>query len=133
MLYLLDTNTASFVIKGNIPRVRQRLARVPMEEVAISTVTEAELLFGIARRPEATRLKLVVREFLVRVKVLPWDSQAAGAYADLRAALERQGSPMGNLDLMIAAHALALGARLISSDRVFRNVKGLKVEDWSKA
>lgn len=131
MLYLLDTNTASFAIKGNVPRVRQRLASIPMPDVAISVITEAELLFGAARRPQATRLKLVVQEFLLRVQILPWESAAARAYADLRALLERRGTPLGNLDLLIAAHALSVDARLVSSDRSFRNVKGLKLEDWS--
>jgi tRNA(fMet)-specific endonuclease VapC len=133
VLYLLDTNTASFAIKGTVPRVRQRLIRTPMRQLAVSVITQAELLFGVARRPEATRLKLVVEEFLKRVEVLAWDSSAATAYAEVRAALEHAGKPMGNLDLMIAAHALATGAVLVSNDRVFRAVKGLQVQDWSRA
>jgi tRNA(fMet)-specific endonuclease VapC len=128
--YLLDTNTASYVIKGNFPRVREQLLRVPMTDVGISSVTEAELRFGVARRPEASRLNIAVEEFLLRVEVLPWDSAAAQQYARIRAALEREGAPMGNLDMMIAAQALAAGRVLISSDRVFRRVKGLKIEDW---
>jgi tRNA(fMet)-specific endonuclease VapC len=130
--YLLDTNTASYVIKGNFPRVRARLLKVPMSEVGISVVTEAELRFGVARRPEATALKRVVEEFLLRVEVLPWNSEAAQHYARIRAALEKEGEPMGNLDLMIAAHALAEEAVLVTHDHGFRRVKGLRVEDWSK-
>jgi len=130
--YLLDTNTASYVIKGNFPRVRERLLKVPMAEVGISVVTEAELRFGMARLPEATRLKTVVEEFLLRVEVLPWNSEAARHYARLRATLEKEGEPMGNLDMMIAAQALAADAVLVTHDRVFRRVKGLKIEDWSK-
>jgi tRNA(fMet)-specific endonuclease VapC len=130
--YLLDTNTASYVIKGNFPRVRERLLKVPMAEVGISVVTEAELRFGVARLPEATKLKIVVEEFLLRVEVLPWSSEAAQHYARIRATLEREGEPMGNLDMMIAAQALAADAVLVTHDRVFRRVKGLKVEDWSK-
>jgi tRNA(fMet)-specific endonuclease VapC len=130
--YLLDTNTVRYIIKGNRPRVRERLLRVPMAEVGISVITEAELLFGLARRPEATKLKTVVEEFLLRVEVLPWDSEAAQQYSRIRAALEGGGEPMGNLDLMIAAQALALGVVLVSSDVVFRRVKGLKIEDWSR-
>jgi tRNA(fMet)-specific endonuclease VapC len=130
--YLLDTNTVSYIIKGNRPRVRERLLRVPMAEVGISVITEAELLFGLARRPEATSLKTVVEEFLIRVEVLPWDSEAAQQYSRIRATLEGAGEPMGNLDLMIAAQALASGLVLVSSDSVFRSVKGLKIEDWSK-
>src|SRR5438094_6414581 len=101
--YLLDTNTVSYIIKGNIPRVRERLLKVPISEVGISVVTEAELLFGVARRPEASNLKLAVEEFLLRVEVLHWTSEAAEHYADIRAALERKGVPMGNLDMMIVA------------------------------
>ena len=130
--YLLDTNTVSYIIKGNRPRVRERLLRVPMAEVGISVITEAELLFGLARRPEATSLKTVVEEFLIRVEVLPWDSEAAQQYSRIRATLEGAGEPMGNLDLMIAAQALASAFVLVSSDAVFRRVKGLKIEDWSK-
>lgn len=131
--YLLDTNMASYVIKGNIPRVRERLVKVPMAQVAISAVTEAELRFGVARRPEAARLETAVEEFLLRVDSLPWDSAAARNYARVRAALERVGKPMGNLDMMIAAHALAVQAVLVTSDRVFRRVEQLKIQDWSKA
>lgn len=130
--YLLDTNTASYIIKGNIPRVRERLLRVPMAEVGISTVTEAELRFGVARRPDAARLKIAVEEFLVRVEVLAWDSEAAKQYAVLRAELESKGQPMGNLDMMIAAQALAAEATLVSHDRVFQRAKGLKSVDWAR-
>src|SRR5271157_4547163 len=130
--YLLDTNTASYIIKGNIPRVRQRLVKIPMAQVAISAVTEAELRFGLARRPEAARLKIAVEEFLLRVEVLPWDSEAAQYYAHARAALEREGTTMGNLDLMIAAHALAVEAVLVTNDRAFGRIKQLKIEDWTK-
>jgi tRNA(fMet)-specific endonuclease VapC len=130
--FLLDTNIASYVIKGNVPRVRERLLKIPVSEVGISVVTEAELRFGVARVPQAARLALAIEEFLLRVEVLPWNSAAARHYADLRAALEQHGEPMGNLDLMIAAQALAVGVILVSNDRVFRRVKGLTVEDWSK-
>jgi tRNA(fMet)-specific endonuclease VapC len=130
--YLLDTNTASYVIKGNIPRVRERLLKVPMADVGISVVTETELRFGIVRRPDTAKLKLAVEEILLRVEVLPWDSAAAEHYAQLRATLEAQGEPMGNMDMMIAAHALATHIALVTNDRVFRRVKGLRIEDWTK-
>jgi tRNA(fMet)-specific endonuclease VapC len=131
--YLLDTNMASYVIKGNLPRVRERLVKVPMAEVGISVVTEAELRFGVARKPEAARLETAVEEFLLRVEILPWDSAAAKSYAALRFTLERAGEPMGNLDMMIAAQALAAPAVLVTHDRVFQRVKHLKIQDWTKA
>jgi tRNA(fMet)-specific endonuclease VapC len=130
--YMLDTNMASYIIKGNIPRVRDRLLKVPMAQVSISAVTEGELRFGVARRAAALRLKTAVEEFLLRVDVLPWDAAAARRYGPVRAGLERVGEPMGNFDMMIAAHALAVQAVLVTSDRAFRRVKGLKIEDWSK-
>ncbi len=130
--YLLDTNTASYIIKGNIPRVRERLLKVPMSQILISAVTEAELLYGAARKSEAVRLKTAVDEFLLRVDSLPWDSNAARRYADLRAALEIARTPMGNLDMMIAAHALAAEAILVTNHRSFRRLKHLKIEDWTK-
>jgi tRNA(fMet)-specific endonuclease VapC len=131
--YLLDTNTVSYVIKGNFPKVRERLLRVPTSEVGISVVTEAELRFGVARLPQATKLGIVVEEFLRRVQIFAWDSATTRVYALLRATLEEHGEPIGNLDLMIASQALALRLILVSNDRVFRRVKGLTVEDWSKS
>jgi tRNA(fMet)-specific endonuclease VapC len=131
-LYLLDTNTASYVIKGNIPRVRERLRRVPMNNVAISVITEAELRFGVERKPDAKRLSIAVEEFLLSLNVLPWNSEAAQNYATLRVAMEKRGKPMGNLDMMIAAHAIAVRAVLITSDSVFGKVNDLETEDWTK-
>jgi tRNA(fMet)-specific endonuclease VapC len=131
--YLLDTNIASYVIKGNVAHVRENLRRVPMAEVGITAVTEAELRFGVARKPSSARLGTAVEEFLLRVEILAWDSAAARHYAILRSALEDNGTPMGNLDMMIAAQALAADAILVSHDRVFHRVKHLKLEDWTKA
>jgi tRNA(fMet)-specific endonuclease VapC len=130
--YLLDTNTASDAIKGNVPRVRERLQKAALTEVAISAITEAELRFGVLRLPEAKRLAIVVEEFLRFIDIRPWDSEAAQNYAQLGASIEQEGRPMGNLDLMIAAHSLALDTTLVSSDHVFRRVKDLKLEDWAR-
>ncbi len=129
--YLLDTNTASYIIKGNMPHVRDRLRRVPLAEVGISSITEAELRFGVARIPQASRLGIAVEEFIIHLEVLPWDSESAKQYAILRADLEKKGDPMGNLDIMIAAQALASDTILVTHDRVFRRVKRLVIEDWS--
>jgi tRNA(fMet)-specific endonuclease VapC len=130
--YLLDTNTASHIIKGNRSALDQHLAKVPISQIAISAVTEGELRFGAARLPHAAHLHRLLEEFFLRVAVLPWDSSAARHYGHLRAALERAGRLMGNLDMMIAAHALALELTVVTSDQAFRRVKKLKVEDWTK-
>jgi tRNA(fMet)-specific endonuclease VapC len=130
--YLLDTDIASYIIKNSIPRVRERLRQVPFEEVAISVVTEAELRFGLARAPEATRLGYVVEDFLARVQILPWDSESAKVYAYVRANLEREGNLLGSMDMMIAAQALAAGYVLVTHDRAFRRVRRLKSVDWTR-
>jgi tRNA(fMet)-specific endonuclease VapC len=126
MIHLLDTNTASYVIKGTIPRVRERLLRVPMSDIAISAITEAELRFGVERRPDVVRLRTAVAEFLLLVEIQPWTSESAKHYAIVRTALERAGQPMGNLDMLIAAHALATESVLVTHDRAFQSVKHLK-------
>jgi tRNA(fMet)-specific endonuclease VapC len=130
--YLLDTNTASYIIKGNFPRVREHLLKVPMAEVGISSVTEAELRFGVARNPGAHKLAVAVEEFLLRLEILPWDSACARHYAQLRATLEPLGEPMGNLDMMIAAQALAADVTLVTHDRVFGRIQSLRNVDWTR-
>jgi tRNA(fMet)-specific endonuclease VapC len=131
-LYLLDTNIASCIIKGTSPAVDRRIVKIAIAQLAISAVTEGELRFETARLPLAARLHAIVEDFLLRVTILPWNSEAAQAYGPLRAMLEREGQPMGNLDVMIAAHALALGAILVTNDHAFARIKKLKVEDWTK-
>ena len=132
--YLLDTNTARYVIKGNIPRVRQRLLKAPMAHGSacdLGGYRGGAAVRGCSQAG-AARLKVAVKEFPLRVEALPWDSKAARYYADVRATLERDGKPLGNLDMMIAAHALTVEAILVTSDRAFRRLGKLKLEDWTK-
>ncbi|WP_289086778.1 PIN domain-containing protein, partial [uncultured Delftia sp.] len=86
--YLLDTNIASHIIKGDIPAVREQLVRVPMHQIAVSAVTQAELMYGVAKRGHPAGLSLRVTGFLARVEVLPWTAQVADAYGHLRTACE---------------------------------------------
>ncbi|MCW5236271.1 type II toxin-antitoxin system VapC family toxin [Verminephrobacter eiseniae] len=137
--YLLDTNIASHVIEGDIPRVRERLVAVPMHCVAVSVVTQAELLYGVAKRGQPQGLATRVREFLSRVTVLAWTPEIGQIYGALRANCEAGGVPM---DMMIAAHAKALEmaaaqvqdkAILITRDLAFRRVPGgLVLDDWTQ-
>jgi len=129
--YLLDTSAASYAITKKSLVFDRRLTRVSMVELAVSTVTEAELRYGLARRPSAP-LQTTIETFLLALTVFPWDSSAAHRYGELRAALERQGQPLGSLDMMIAAHALSLGLILVSGDAAFKRIKHLKVEDWTR-
>ena len=130
-LYLLDTNTVSYYIADKPPQVRKNLRRVNFQSTAVSAITEAELRYGVARKPGAMRRRTSVESFLGDVLILPWDSVAARAYGQLRADQERKGRPLSMEDLMIAAHALSLGLTLVTHDSVFAYVDGLKTEDWT--
>jgi tRNA(fMet)-specific endonuclease VapC len=130
--YLLDTNVASHVIKGDRPEILRRLIAVPIESLAISAVTEAELLYGVAKRGHPSALTRRVREFLRRVDIADWDCGAADVYGTLRTACETGGVSLSPLDMMIAAHAVSLDATLVTRDRGFFHVPlGLVVEDWT--
>jgi tRNA(fMet)-specific endonuclease VapC len=132
-LYMLDTNTVSYIIKGEPVVVREHLRKIPMASVCISSITQAELLRGVARKPEAKRLPIAVKEFLIRVDIMPWDSEAAETYARLRTSCESEGTPLGTMDMLIAAHSVAAGAVLVTNDQAFYKVKHhLSLEDWTK-
>ena len=131
-LYLLDTNTVSYLIKRH-PQVTQHLLAVPMHSVCISAITAGELAFGPAKRPEAVALKTAVNEFLRRVEVLPWDAAVAQTYGALRAQMQSKGKPLAALDMQIAAHAVHVNATLITSDHAFLHIEQLLVEDWIEA
>ena len=128
--YMLDTNMASYIVRGADPALAARLTAVPMSQLCVSSITQGELLYGLARRPGATNLQIAVREFLARLDVLAWGSEAATQYGILRATLEASGTPLGNLDMQIAAHALAMGAILVTNDQAFARVPALALENW---
>lgn len=127
--YLLDTNTVSYLLKGN-DNIAQRIQAVPISSLCVSVVTEAELLFGLAKLPHAKRLHRLVKSFLQRVDVLPWDREVAVHYGKVRAKLETRGKVVAPLDLLIAAQAMSLDAILVTSDQAISNITGLKIEDW---
>ncbi|WP_216860693.1 type II toxin-antitoxin system VapC family toxin [Polynucleobacter sp. Fuers-14] len=130
MRYMLDTNTISSLIKKN-PVVSRKIASVPMERLCLSVISEGEILYGLAKKPNARNLHLVVQEFLKRVNVLVWDTDVAEHYGVLRAQLEGNGNLLGPLDMQIAAHASQLGAVLVTNDQAFKRIQKLKVEDWT--
>ena len=131
---MLDTNTANYAIKGYPTEVRQQLAMLPMKCIVISTVTQAELLYGLARKGRPAALTKVIQEFLLRVQVLPWDEAAATVYGDLRTNCTVAGITLGAHDMLIAAHAVAAGTRLVTHDKAFSLIpsNALIVEDWIK-
>ena len=132
-LYMLDTNTVSYIVKGKSPVARARLAGLGTDESAcISIVTEFELEFGLAKNPNAENLRHALRWFLARIKVLPLGSAEARAYGQLRVKQEAVGRPLESMDMLIAAHAIAAGAILVTGDKVFSHVSGLPgMENWA--
>lgn len=113
---MLDTDTASYLLKGRSPQVEARLAQVMPSMVCLSVITRAELLYGLKRLAPGHRLHVAVRQFLKMVRVLPWDSDAADYYADIRHQLISSGQPIGEMDMMIAAHSLSAAAVLVTSN-----------------
>ncbi len=128
--YLLDTNTCIYIINRRPPGVFERFRQHPAGSVAISSITAAELLFGVAKSGSA-RNRSALDKFLLPLEVLPFDTPAADRYGVVRTDLERRGLPIGALDTLIAAHALRLGAVLVTNNqREFERVEGLTLENW---
>lgn len=132
MLHMLDTDISSYIIKGRSPAVAARLAAILPSMVCISVMTRAELLYGLKRLPAGHRLHLAVRQFLKIVQVLPWDAEAADWYADIRFQLVATGQPIGELDMMIAAHSLSARAVLVTNNhRHFERIHApLTLANW---
>jgi len=132
-LYMLDTNTVSAALRGTAG-LDKRLLQLDPAQWCISAITRAELRYGVALKPEAAKLARYVEAFLQATTTMPWDEAAADAHGYLRAQLRRAGTPIGDFDEMIAAHALALGAVLVSDNtRHFRMVEGLPLENWIRS
>jgi len=129
--YMLDTNIIAHLFK-NHPNVVNRVSKSPMTSLCISAITEGEILFGLAKRPEAKKLHTLVHELLLRVDTLPWDNSVTKIYGTLRANLENTGNLLAPLDLLIAAHALATDIVLVTNDQAFYRIPNLAIEDWTK-
>lgn len=132
-LYMLDTDMCSYIIRRHPPTLYRRLSDVSPEEVCISVVTRAELLYGLQRIAPAHRLQEEVRFILRSVRTMPWENDAADFYAEIRHQLVSAGQPIGELDMMIAAHALATGAVLVTNNtrHYERIAQPLTQENWS--
>lgn len=129
-MWMLDTDTCSYILRERPPQVLERLDKVARDEVVLSTVVCAELRYGAARL-KSKKLAATIEAWLGLFVVLPWDDAASRAYARIRAALEAGGKPIGNLDVSIAAHAIACGAVLVTNNtRHFSQVTGLRIENW---
>ena len=131
--YLLDTNTVTYIVNGQSMKARKRLKEeLVYSAVSISAITQAEILFGLEKKPEATRLRAAVAALFQALPILAWDGQAAQAYAGFRARLSVAGKSLSAMDLLIASHASAAHAVLVTHDKALLQVASLlNVVDWA--
>ena len=132
MKYLLDTNICIYIIKQKPSWVVKRFSAHAIDSIGLSTVTVSELSYGVAKSPKRTQNGQALQEFLLPLRIAPYDSRAAEIYGPIRATLEQAGNPIGPLDTMIAAHASSLDVTLVTNNVAeFSRVAGLRIENWA--
>ena len=131
--YMLDTNICIYIIKERPEQVIERLRHTRISDVGVSTITLSELEYGAAKSSRPEQNKVAILEFLAPLEILPYDDMAAREYGKTRAYLEKQGTPVGSMDMLIAAHALSLKCILVTNNESeFRRIPALKIENWAK-
>lgn len=130
--YMLDTNVVSHIMQGRDAELLARLTQVPVGQVVMSSVTLAELEYGLHRKGQPVRLRNALTQVLLRIDVLQWDEDVATCYGEFCATLEAQGIKLSDFDMMIAAHAIAADSTLVSRDKAFAQVPSerLRLEIW---
>lgn len=132
MKLLLDTNICIYIIKRQPANVLKRFLEYQVGDVAISSITLAELRFGVAKSVQREKNAKALDEFIIPLEVVPFDEQAALAYGEIRTILEKAGTPIGSMDMLIAAHAVSLGISLVTNNtREFIRVPALTLVDWT--
>lgn len=133
MRFILDTNICIYIIKKKPVQVFKRLLNLPLGKVGISTITMAELEYGVKKSQQPEKNQMALNQFLIPLDIFDFDSNAAFEYGIIRADLERKGTPIGSLDTLIAAHARSLEITLVTNnEREFERVIGLRIENWVK-
>ncbi|MDY6329134.1 MAG: type II toxin-antitoxin system VapC family toxin [Lachnospiraceae bacterium] len=131
MRYMLDTNICIYLIKHKPPQVFEKLQEHNPDEICISSVTYAELVHGVEKSKAVERNRLALTILLANIEILDFDMKAAEEYGRIRADLEKKGTPIGPLDMMIAGHAKSLGYTVVTNNvGEFKRVEGLQYENW---
>ncbi|MCR4767988.1 MAG: type II toxin-antitoxin system VapC family toxin [Saccharofermentans sp.] len=131
MRYMLDTNICIYIIKHKPESVYTKLKKIKPEDVCISSITYSEFAYGVEKSEQTDRNRLALTLMLSNIDIEAFDAVAAEEYGDIRARLEKAGTPIGSLDMLIAAHAKALGCTLVTNNgKEFSRVEGLRVENW---
>ncbi len=132
MKYLIDTNICIYIMNKRPAGVIKKFKQFELGEVGISTITVSELQYGVAKSTHRKENQQRLEQFTAPLEILTYDEMAAGAYGYIRFQLEKDGLPIGPLDLLIAAHALSQNLILVTNnDKEFRRITGLKVENWT--
>ena len=127
---MLDTNVVSRIMQGRDAGLLARLTNLPVGQLVMSSVTLAELEYGLRRKGQPARLKNALTQVLLRIDVLPWDEKVATCYGEFCTSLEAQGINLSDFDMMIAAHALAISAILVTRDKAFAQVPQNQYPQW---
>lgn len=132
MKYMLDTNICIYLIKKKPEKVLRHFKTHSIGDIGISSITLAELRYGVEKSQQVQKNREALYEFLLPLEIADFDDEAAVSYGTVRVALEKAGTPVGSMDMLIGAHALSLGATLVTNNvREFRQIKGLNIADWS--
>ena len=132
MKYMLDTNICIYAIKHKPEKVFKKLQKTDPSDVCISSITYAELVYGVEKSAAVEKNRLALSMMLSNIEIKDFDADAADSYGLVRADLERKGTPIGPLDMMIAGHAKAIGCTVVTNnEKEFARVKGLKIANWA--
>lgn len=132
MRYLLDTNICIYLIKQKPPKVLKHFKSHAVGDIGISSITLAELRYGVSKSMYVEKNSQALEEFILPLEIADFDEKAAMEYGIIRAGLEKAGKPIGAMDMLIGAHALALGVTLVTNNtKEFKQINTLKIADWS--
>lgn len=133
MKFMLDTNTCIYIIKRKPPDIIDRFKRTEISKIGISSITLSELIYGVSKSSKPERNRMALAQFVAPLEILSYDDEAAQYYGDLRVHLEKQGTPIGALDMLIAAHALSITCTLVTNnEKEFIRIPELKIVNWDK-
>jgi tRNA(fMet)-specific endonuclease VapC len=133
MKYMLDTNTCIYIIRRKPQAVVERFLRTEISQIGISSITLSELLYGVAKSSKPEQNQMALTQFMAPLEILPYGDNAAQYYSELRFHLEKQGTPIGSLDMLIAAQALSTACTLITNnEKEFIRIPNLRIENWVK-
>jgi tRNA(fMet)-specific endonuclease VapC len=133
MKFILDTNICIYIIKRKPSGAIERFKRAEISRIGISSITLSELLYGVSKSSKPEQNLIALTQFVAPLEILPYGNEAAQYYGDLRAQLEKQGTPIGSLDMLIAAHALSIDCTLVTNnEKEFIRIPNLKIDNWAK-